>query len=147
MARTSKSPGRTRLLNFFELYAGLRLVDLPGYGYAEGARSERDLWAALIAALAPRRSMRGLMLVVDARRGLQALDEQLLGWAALHAQPVHVLLSKSDQLKRAQLRELLERTQQRLAGRASAQLFSVIDGTGVAAARDKLLAWAAGASA
>ncbi|MGH8256675.1 MAG: ribosome biogenesis GTP-binding protein YihA/YsxC, partial [Steroidobacteraceae bacterium] len=71
LARTSKLPGRTRLLNFFELLPQARLIDLPGYGYAEGPRAHREDWARLIEALAPRRSLKGLLLVVDARRGVQ----------------------------------------------------------------------------
>src|ERR1700683_1604502 len=70
LARTSKTPGRTRLLNFFQLAPGERLIDLPGYGFAAGPPAERDDWARLIDALAQRDSLRGLVLVVDARRGL-----------------------------------------------------------------------------
>ncbi len=116
LARTSKTPGRTRLLNFFEIAPAARLIDLPGYGYAAGPREDRATWAGLIQGLTPRRSLRGLMLVVDARRGILAGDEQLLDWARSFAQPlpVHVLLSKSDQLTRAEGLRLL-----RNGGRAS----------------------------
>jgi GTP-binding protein len=141
LARTSKLPGRTRLLNFFQLNARQRLVDLPGYGYAAAPETERAAWATLIEALIPRRSLAGLFLVVDARRGLLAGDEQLLGWATAHAQPVHVLLSKCDLLKRAEARALLLRSQAALSGRATAQLFSSRDGTGVDSAREKLATW------
>lgn len=141
LARASKMPGRTRLINFFQLAPGQRLVDLPGYGYAAGARGERDQWAALMQALIPRRSLRGLMLVVDARRGLQAADEQLIDWAHSHQCPVHVLLSKCDQLRRHDARALLARVQTQLADRAAAQLFSARAGTGLAAARAVLVAW------
>jgi GTP-binding protein len=110
LARTSKMPGRTRLLNFFELSPGKRLVDLPGYGYAEGPPPERDLWARLIEALAERACLQGLLLVVDARRGLLPGDQQMLAWAQSMARPVHVLLSKSDQIKRAEARTLLTKS-------------------------------------
>src|SRR5580704_6435054 len=70
LARTSKLPGRTRLLNFFELAPGKRLVDLPGYGYASGPESERRAWRPLIDALHARASLHGLFVIVDARRGL-----------------------------------------------------------------------------
>lgn len=144
LARASKTPGRTRLINFFELTPGQRLVDLPGYGYAAGARGERDRWAALVDALIPRRSLHGLMLVVDARRGLQSADEQLIDWARSHGVPVHVLLAKCDQLRRNEARVLLTRVQAQLAGRAGAQLFSAYESTGVEAAREVLVAWLGG---
>jgi GTP-binding protein len=141
LARTSKTPGRTRLLNFFELAPGRRLVDLPGYGYAAGPPAERDDWARLIAALGTRSSLAGLLLVVDARRGLLSADEQLLGWAGERARPVHVLLSKADQLKRQEAGALLTRSQQQLAGRGSVQLFSARAGQGVDIARITIDAW------
>jgi GTP-binding protein len=144
LARTSKLPGRTRLLNFFELAPRARLVDLPGYGYAEGPREQRRDWARLIEALAPRRSLRGLMVVVDVRRGLRDGDEQLLAWAQAHGRPVHVLLSKADQLTRAGGRAALAAVQGQLAGRAVVQLFSARDGTGVDTARERLREWLAG---
>ncbi|MGH8144061.1 MAG: ribosome biogenesis GTP-binding protein YihA/YsxC [Steroidobacteraceae bacterium] len=143
LARTSKLPGRTRLLNFFELLPQARLIDLPGYGYAEGPRAHREDWARLIEALAPRRSLKGLLLVVDARRGVQDSDEQLLAWAQLHQRPVHVLLSKADQLRRSEARQLLASVQARLAARAAVQLFSARDGTGVDEARSRLASWLA----
>jgi GTP-binding protein len=141
LARTSKMPGRTRLLNFFELSPGRRLVDLPGYGFAEGPPPERDSWARLIDALAQRESLRGLLLVVDARRGVLPGDQQLLAWAEGMGRPVHVLLSKADQLKRAEARSLLARCQAQLAGHASVQLFSAHAGVGVDDARASIEAW------
>ncbi len=143
LARTSKRPGRTRLLNFFQLAPGQRLVDLPGYGYAQASGGERAGWAELVETLLPRRSLVGLVLVVDARRGLQAGDEQLLDWASAHARPVHVLLSKCDQLRRTEARTLLARCHARLAGGATVQLFSARTGVGVDAAREQLARWLA----
>jgi GTP-binding protein len=141
LARTSKTPGRTRLLNFFELAPGARLIDLPGYGYASGPRKERAGWADLIEGLAPRQSLRGLLLVVDARRGILSGDQQLMDWAQSIGQPVHVLFSKSDQLKRAEAQKLLSESQPSLQGRGSAQLFSAHTGVGLQQARAQLDAW------
>ena len=141
LARTSKMPGRTRLLNFFELSPGKRLVDLPGYGFAEGRPADRDDWARLIDALAARACLRGLLMVVDARRGLLAGDETLLSWAQGLELAVHVLLSKSDQLKRAEARTLLAQSEAMLAGRASAQLFSARTGVGLDEVRGTVDAW------
>lgn len=145
LARTSKMPGRTRLLNFFELSPGRRLVDLPGYGFAEGPPAERDHWARLIDALAVREAFRGLLLVVDARRGLLPGDLQLLAWAEGIERPVHVLLSKADQLKRAEARTLLARCQAQLIDRASVQLFSAHEGLGLDEARGVIDEWLAAA--
>ncbi len=144
LARTSKTPGRTRLVNFFELAPGKRLIDLPGYGYATGPRSERESWGELIEALAPRQSLRGLMLVVDARRGLLEGDEQLLAWARDIERPVHVLLSKADQLKRTESEQVLQRSTAQLAARGTVQLFSARTGLGLDAARARLDAWLKG---
>ena len=143
LARTSKMPGRTRLLNFFQLADGKRLVDLPGYGFAEGPPPERDAWAQLIDALAERESLSGLLLVVDARRGLLPADLQLLGWAEGMQHPVHVLLSKADQLKRNEARTLLAQSATTLAGRGTVQLFSARAGVGVDEARRIIDAWLA----
>jgi GTP-binding protein len=149
LARTSKTPGRTRLLNFFELSVGKRIVDLPGYGFAEGPPPERDAWAQLVDALALRESLRGLFVVVDARRGLLSADEQLLSWSRMQSRPVHLLMSKSDQLKRAQTHALMKRTEAALSASKSsqlfsAQLFSAHEGTGVESARKLLDQWLAG---
>ena len=141
LARTSKLPGRTRLVNFFELAPHTRLVDLPGYGYAQGPPIDRRQWASAIEALARRRSLAGLLLVIDVRRGMGDADAQLLDWAADHARAVHVLLSKSDQLSRQQSRSALAAAQSSLGGRASVQLFSARDGSGVEAARAQLSDW------
>jgi GTP-binding protein len=128
-------------LNFFQLSPGRRLIDLPGYGFAEGPPAERDRWARLIDALAERECLRGLLLVVDARRGLLAGDRQLLAWAEAMERPVHVLLSKSDQLKRAEARTLLARSEAQLEGRGSVQLFSARAGVGLEEARGTIDAW------
>jgi GTP-binding protein len=138
LARTSKTPGRTRLLNFFELAPAFRIVDLPGYGYADVPESERRKWAPLIDALLERESLRALFLIVDARRGLGEGDEALIHWASSAGRQVHVLLAKSDKLKRAEAVRAEGGTRTRLGGRASVQLFSAVDGTGVENARRML---------
>jgi GTP-binding protein len=141
LARTSKTPGRTRLVNFFELSPGARLIDLPGYGYAAGPREERESWGELIEGLAPRQALRGLMLVVDSRRGILPGDEQLLAWARGIDKPVHVLLSKADQLKRAESQRVLRQSEEQLATHGSVQLFSARSGLGLDTARARLNSW------
>jgi GTP-binding protein len=140
LARTSKTPGRTRLLNFFELSPSKRLVDLPGYGYASAPEAERRAWPLLIEALRARASLRGLFVIVDSRRGLTEADEALLSWAA-PGQRVHVLLSKADKLSRSEAAAALRAAAATLADRATAQLFSALEGTGVEQAQDTLAAW------
>ena len=140
LARTSKTPGRTRLINFFELAPGKRLIDLPGYGYANVPEAERRAWLPLIDALRERASLRGVFLIVDARRGIGEGDEALLAWGA-GLPRLHVLLSKSDKLARAEAQGAHRQACAALAGRASAQLFSALKGGGVREAQDTLEHW------
>ena len=142
MARTSKMPGRTQLLNYFELVPGRRLVDLPGYGHANAPGEVRSKWGPLIEALRRRACFGALMLLVDCRRGLKDEDLGLLEWADLPADGLHVLLSKSDQLSRSEGLNVLRQVQAQLEGIASAQLFSSLKGVGLEEARSVLKRWA-----
>jgi len=141
LARVSKTPGRTRLLNFFELLPGRRIVDLPGYGYATASAAERASWPPMIAALARRSSLKGLFLIVDSRRGLLEGDTGLIAWAQDAGRPVHVLLTKCDKLKRAELASTLMVVRQTLADSATVQAFSAVAGTGLEEARRQLDHW------
>ncbi|MGH8134909.1 MAG: ribosome biogenesis GTP-binding protein YihA/YsxC [Steroidobacteraceae bacterium] len=139
LARTSKTPGRTQLVNFFELEPGLRLVDLPGYGYAQVPPTMRAHWGRLMQAFfEARESLAGLFIVVDARRGFAVSDRVMLEYAEARGRPVHVLLSKADKLSRNEARELLKKTRALLTDRATAQLFSAVTGDEVDAARGAL---------
>ena len=130
-ARTSKTPGRTALS------PGRRLVDLPGYGFARVAGTTREHWGGLLSAyFRARRSLTGLILVIDSRRGLTDHDRQLLALAA--ALPVHVLLSKADKLKPAQAAAGLVSVRRSLGERASVQLFSAPKREGQDQARSAL---------
>jgi GTP-binding protein len=143
LARTSKTPGRTRLINFFELAARERIVDLPGYGYASAPESERRTWPRLIEALRARSALRGLFVIVDARRGVGAGDEALLQWALPH-QRVHVLLSKADKLSRHEGRQVLAAAVAAMSGRAATvQLFSAHTREGLEQAQGVLTSWLA----
>jgi GTP-binding protein len=135
LARTSKTPGRTRLINFFELEEGFRLVDLPGYGYADVPEVERRKWAPLIDALLLRESFVALFLVVDARRGVGEADDGLIHWATSTGRRVHVLLAKADKLTRSEGSRVEREATARLGGAATAQLFSAVAGTGVDSAQ------------
>jgi GTP-binding protein len=139
LARTSKTPGRTRLLNFFSLGADRRIVDLPGYGFAQGPREEQAGWAPLIGALRPRESFKGLFLVVDSRRGLAAADLELIEWADPVRRRIHVLLAKADKLTRAEGIKAQAQAVAALKGKATVQLFSALRRVGVEEAQDQLV--------
>jgi GTP-binding protein len=145
LAFISKTPGRTQTINFFECGANRRLVDLPGYGYAAVPQRERAHWGKLISTyLEERKSLRGLVLIVDARHPVTLLDEQLLRWYAPAGQPVLVLLTKSDKLGRQGAIEALKSAEALLASRypaATALLFSAVSGTGLRAAQGLLHGW------
>lgn len=140
LARTSKTPGRTRLLNYFELAPSKRLIDLPGYGYASVANAERGAWLPLLEKLRARASLKGLFVIVDSRRGLMEGDEGLIEWAD-GAHRLHVLLSKADKLNRLESAAVLRATSTRLAGRGTVQLFSALRGIGLREAQETLAAW------
>ena len=140
LARTSKTPGRTRLINFFEVAPQKRIVDLPGYGYASAPESERRTWPLLIEALREREALKGLFVIVDARRGIGEGDEALLEWA-LPRQQVHVLLSKADKLRPSEGRQALAAAAQALGGRATVQLFSAHARAGLEEAQGVLRSW------
>ena len=101
LARTSKTPGRTQMINFFQLGEDRRLVDLPGYGYAKVPVAMKAQWDRHMAEyLQARKSLGGLILLMDIRHPVQDYDRQMLNWAAQAGLPVHILLTKSDKLKR-----------------------------------------------
>jgi GTP-binding protein len=139
LARTSKTPGRTKLLNYFEVGDARRVVDLPGYGYAAATPAERAQWTAVIDALPTRESLAGLFLIVDIRRGLREEDHQLIEWARAAGWKVHVLMAKSDKLNQRDRAQALKDAQRQLPDGVSAQLFSAHDGIGVETARKTLV--------
>lgn len=147
-ARTSKTPGRTQLVNFFELAPGQRLVDLPGYGFARVSASTRQHWGRLMSTyFAERQSLAGLLIVVDSRRGLTDGDMTMLELAESVALPIRILLSKSDKLKRGQAATVLQQTRKTLGERAGVQLFSALKKVGVSEANDALVRCFAGQNA
>jgi GTP-binding protein len=138
-ARTSKTPGRTRLVNFFSLREGQRLVDLPGYGFARVPDEQRDHWGELLQQyFEDRRSLSGLMLVLDVRRQLTDFDRQMLEFAAYVELPAHILLTKVDKLKRGQASRALLEVRQEAGPAATAQLFSATSRQGLDEAREVL---------
>lgn len=138
-ARTSKTPGRTRLVNFFSLGGERRLVDLPGYGFARVADEMRRHWADLMADyFEMRKSLRGMFLVVDIRRRLTDYDRQMLSFADSVGLPTHILLTKTDKLKRGQAAKALLEVRRDLNEAATVQHFSALTRLGEEEARAKL---------
>ena len=146
LARVSKTPGRTQLLNFFSFGEERRLVDLPGYGFARVAPDVQALWRrSLEAYLSTRASLAGLVVTMDIRRGMTPLDDTLLRWLEPRDLPVAVLLTKADKLSRsAGLAQ--ERALQSTVGAAvKLTRFSALTGDGVPEAQTWIEAWLSGA--
>lgn len=145
LARTSKTPGRTQTINFYQLGEAARLVDLPGYGFARVAKSLRAQWGELVGGyLRGRSSLRGVVLVMDARHPMTPLDRQLLQW--LEGYAVLALLSKADKLNRTDQARVLAQVRSDLGAEHPAQalLFSSTTRLGVEALRDLLEGWIPG---
>ena len=136
LARTSKTPGRTQLINFFALGATegdrVRLVDLPGYGYAKVPTSVKDHWHKhLDDYLRNRDSLRGMVLLMDIRHPLKEFDKLMIEWCAGSSLPLHILLTKSDKFKRGGQQNSFLTVQKSLPGGVSVQLFSATKNLGV----------------
>lgn len=146
LARTSKTPGRTQLINFFGLDEQRRLVDLPGYGYAKVPLELKDHWKKhLDAYLTSRQSLAGVVLVMDIRHPLSPFDCMMLEWADKTGLPVHILLSKTDKLSfgaaKGELLKVQSRVRKEFGNRASVQLFSSPKRQGVDEAHAVLDSW------
>lgn len=141
LARTSKTPGRTQLINFFDVQEGRRLVDLPGYGFAKVPEKVQKHWRALMESyLGGRDALAGIVLIMDVRHPLKPFDEQMLDWAEFSGIPVHALLTKADKLTRNHANQALAKVRKAAPG-LSMQLFSATNGQGVEQARAQLDAW------
>ncbi|UTW44465.1 YihA family ribosome biogenesis GTP-binding protein [bacterium SCSIO 12696] len=115
LARTSKTPGRTQLINFFQLSDHQRLVDLPGYGFAKVPKAMKERWDRNLAEyLQERQSLRGLVLLMDIRHPLQPYDLQMVKWAADANMATHILLTKADKLKRGPGQNTLQKVRKEL---------------------------------
>ncbi|HZJ95923.1 MAG TPA: ribosome biogenesis GTP-binding protein YihA/YsxC [Thiopseudomonas sp.] len=146
LARTSKTPGRTQLLNFFSLDEERRLVDLPGYGYAKVPVPLKLHWQQhLEAYLSSRTSLVGLILMMDIRHPLTPFDCLMLDWAASSQMPMHILLTKADKLTFGAGKAALLKTEREIISKwgaiASIQLFSSTKRIGVTEAQQLLANW------
>lgn len=147
LARTSKTPGRTQLLNFFSLSEDCRLVDLPGYGFAKVPKATKQAWDRNLAGyLQERQSLQGLVMLMDIRHPLQQYDWQMIRWASESEMPVHLLLTKADKLKRGPAKNTLLQVQRELENEGlseniSIQTFSSLKKEGLKELKKQLLTW------
>ncbi len=146
LAYTSKTPGRTQLINFFALDPDIYLVDLPGYGYAKVPPAVKAKWETLLSRyLQERDALRGLVLIMDARHPLTPLDRQMLDWFTPTGKPVHILLSKADKLSNSEKALTLHKVRQEIAALdgVSVQLFSSLSRQGADEAAALIERWLA----
>lgn len=144
LARTSKTPGRTQLLNFFTVNEQARLVDLPGYGYAEVPEALKIDWQKhLTEYLEKRESLVGVILIMDVRHPLKEFDQMMLEWAAAYDFPLHILLTKADKLTRNQCAKSLAEVKRAIKQypAVTVQLFSAPKSQGIEEAQLTLAQW------
>ena len=143
MAKISKTPGRTQLMNFFTLEQDCKLVDLPGYGFARVDVSTRNSWKKLLDHyLQERASLRGIFLIIDIRHPLKSFDQLMLKYCEANNLALHVLLNKSDKLSKNNAKKTMVEIHSEIkTANLSIQLFSASKGVGVDEARLKLAEW------
>lgn len=145
LARTSKTPGRTQMINLFQVDEGRRLVDLPGYGYAQVPLQLKHQWQqALGEYLQQRDCLRGLVLLMDIRHPLKDLDQQMIDWATDSNIPVLALLTKADKLASGACKTQLNMVREAVIafnGDVQVEAFSALKKTGIDKLRRKLDDW------
>lgn len=145
LAHASKTPGRTQLINLFSLDETRRIVDLPGYGYAQVPHEVKERWQKTLARyLTERECLKGLMLMMDIRRPLMPHDKEMLDWAVRCSLPVHILLTKADKLSRTKMLTTLRGVHDHFSSHAplvSVQIFSIPLQLGIIEAREQLDKW------
>lgn len=147
LARISKTPGRTQMLNFFALDAERRIVDLPGYGYAKVPDAMQKSWRmAMETYLETRTCLRGVFLSMDIRHPLTDFDLQMIAWCEHCRLPLHIALTKADKLGRGAAKNALLKVREILRREApdrdiTVQLFSALDKQGVEEAHERLDFW------
>jgi len=144
LARASKTPGRTQLLNFFAVEPNVYLVDLPGYGFAKVPLEIKNKWQReLEQYLRQREQLVGLILLSDIRHPLKEFDRMMIEWAVKSNLPLHLLLTKSDKLKRGAAQNTLLKVSEELKelSDVSVQLFSSVKKTGLDEVKSKISKW------
>jgi len=139
IAKTSKTPGRTQLINFFAVDDDNRVVDLPGYGFAAVSKEKRKQWDELISDyFRTRDALKGVFLIIDSRRMITELDHLFLEFYLPLDKSLHVVLTKADKLKKNEQIETLRSTETSLGNVATIQLFSGTKKNGVTVAKQRL---------
>ena len=139
LAKTSKTPGRTQLINFFSLDENIRFVDLPGYGYAKASKDKQKSWGRLVTDyIKKRRSLKGVVLIIDIRRGVGEMDQMFLDFFIPLNKSLHIILTKTDKINRQQQRYILNKTEELFGSIATIQLFSGTKKIGVSIAREEI---------
>ncbi len=145
LAKTSKTPGRTQLLNYFQLEPHLYMVDLPGYGYAKVPHAIQAHWEkTLTQYIETRTQLRGIVLIMDIRHPLKDYDQLMIAWVVRQQLPIHILLTKADKLTRGAAANTLLQVRKNLENYGdlvTVQLFSSLRVKGVDEARAQLDAW------
>ena len=144
LARISKTPGRTQLINFFVVEDDKYVVDLPGYGFAKVPLEVKNKWQfELEQYLRKREALCGVVLLSDIRHPLKEFDRMMINWAVQSQLPIHLLLTKADKLKRGAAQNTLLKIQRELENHneVSVQLFSSLKNTGVVDARNVISSW------
>jgi len=139
IAKTSKTPGRTQLINFFDVDDDNRVVDLPGYGFAAVSKEKRKQWDELISDyFRTRDALKGVFLIIDSRRMITELDHLFLEFYLPLDKSLHVVLTKADKLKKSEQIEALRSTETSLGNVATIQLFSGVKKNGLTIAKKRL---------
>ncbi|MGR5530300.1 ribosome biogenesis GTP-binding protein YihA/YsxC [Vibrio alfacsensis] len=151
LAKTSKTPGRTQLINLFKVEEGCHIVDLPGYGFAQVPVEMKNKWQKSLGEyLQKRECLKGLVVLMDIRHPMKDLDQQMIFWAIDSRIPVQVLLTKADKLKSGARKQTLLQVRKQVetfGGDVSVDMFSSLKGLGVDQLRAKLDTWFAPAFA
>ncbi|HCH1190973.1 TPA: YihA family ribosome biogenesis GTP-binding protein [Vibrio parahaemolyticus] len=151
LAKTSKTPGRTQLINLFKVEEGCHIVDLPGYGFAQVPVEMKNKWQKSLGEyLQKRECLKGLVVLMDIRHPMKDLDQQMIFWAIDSRIPVQVLLTKADKLKSGARKQTLLKIRKQVetfGGDVSVDVFSSLKGLGVDQLRAKLDTWFAPALA
>ncbi|MFT5503283.1 MAG: GTP-binding protein [Gammaproteobacteria bacterium] len=141
LCKTSKTPGRTQLINFFPINAEHTLVDLPGYGYAKVSKQLRSHWNQVLTSfLLERRSLCGLIIVVDIRRGISDMDQALIELSGSKL-PLHILLTKSDKLSKSGRNQVILDTEKMLDQSQSVSALSIVTKSGLEDLEKRLRSW------
>ena len=139
LAKTSKTPGRTQLINFFKVNENKRFVDLPGYGFAKASKEKQKSWNRLVTNyIKYRQSLKGVVLIIDIRRGFGEMDLMFLDFYLPLNKQLHILLTKADKLSKQKQSLILNEAREIYGSIATIQIFSGTKKMGISEAQDQV---------